>query len=101
MGDPDLKVITDGIRTDAGMWDKQSTALGGIHNTVEGLRMTRLEAGLFQVLVSAYMDAVDQISSRTSEGRDRMKEVADALAANARAYDDHEVDTTKSVNKAY
>ncbi|MBC2875977.1 MULTISPECIES: hypothetical protein [Streptomyces] len=101
MGDPDLKVITDGIRTDAGMWDKQSATLGGIHNTVEGLRMTRLEAGLFQILVSAYMDAVDQISSRTSEGRDRTKAVADALAVNARAYDDHEVDTTKSVEKAY
>ncbi|MBZ4323525.1 hypothetical protein [Streptomyces huiliensis] len=101
MADPDLKVITDGIRTDARMWDAQSTLLGGIHNTVEGLRMTRLEAGLFQVLLSAYTDAVNQISSRTSEGRDRTKEVADTLVVNARAYEDHEVDTTKSVEKAY
>ncbi|GAA2918382.1 hypothetical protein GCM10020221_13350 [Streptomyces thioluteus] len=101
MGDADLKVITDGIRNDARMWDAQSTTLGGIHGTVEGLRMTRLEAGLFQILVSAYTDAVNQVSARTAEGRDRAKEVADALAVNAKAYDNHEVDTTKNVSRAY
>ncbi|CAM5680091.1 hypothetical protein ACFV27_43240 [Streptomyces antimycoticus] len=98
---PKLKVITDGIRSDAGMWDEQSGKLGGIHDTLEGFRINRIEAGLFQVLYSAYMDAIDQLSARTAEGKTRTKEVADALLKNAKAYDNHEVDTKKSVEDAY
>ncbi|MDT3398185.1 hypothetical protein RKE29_16305 [Streptomyces sp. B1866] len=101
MSEHKLKVITDAIRTDARMWDQQSVTLGEIHTAVEGFRINRLEAGLFQVFHSAYMSAVDQISARVGEGRDRMREVADALVKNAKAYDDHEVETKKSVEGAY
>ncbi|WP_171168528.1 hypothetical protein [Streptomyces sp. I05A-00742] len=101
MGDPDLKVITDGIRTDARMWDAQSGTLGGIRNAVDGLRLSQLEAGLFAVFVIAYTDAINQISSRVGEGRDRTKEVADALVKNAKAYENHEAETTKSIENAY
>jgi hypothetical protein len=98
---PKLKTITDDIRTDARMWDSQSGKLGHIHDTLEGFRINRVEAGLFQVLYSAYMDAIGQLSARTAEGKTRTKEVADALVKNAKAYDDHEVDTKKSVEDAY
>lgn len=101
MSDPKLKVITDGIRTDVTMWDEQSRKMGEVHASIEGMRITRLQAGLFQVLFSAYTDAIDQMSARTGEGRDRMREVADALVRNAKAYDDREVATKLSVEGAY
>ncbi|WP_371629556.1 hypothetical protein OG892_16435 [Streptomyces sp. NBC_00341] len=101
MGDPDLKVITDGLRSDAAMWDEQSSAMKAVHNAVEGTRMNHLQAGVFQLLVSAYEAVIDQISARSSEGEVQMSAVATALYKNAKAYDDHEVDTKKHVDHAY
>ncbi|MEU2250120.1 hypothetical protein [Streptomyces sp. NPDC019224] len=101
MGDPDLKVITDGLRTDAAMWDEQSNAMKAVHDAVEGTRMNRLQAGVFQLLVSAYGAVVDQVSERSAEGEVQMAAVATALYKNAKAYDDHEVDTKHHVDHAY
>ncbi|MCX4787380.1 hypothetical protein OG369_14660 [Streptomyces sp. NBC_01221] len=101
MGDPDLKVITDGLRSDAVMWDEQSGAMKAVHNAVEGTRMNHLQAGVFQLIVSAYESVIDQISARSTEGEVQMATVATALYKNAKAYDDHEVDTKKHVDHAY
>ncbi|MFE4327993.1 hypothetical protein ACFRQM_00715 [Streptomyces sp. NPDC056831] len=101
MSEADLKIITDGLRTDAAMWDEQSAAIGGVAHKVESMRMTRIEAGLFQIIFTAYDSAIDQISARCTEGSSRMSEVADALIKNAKAYDNHEISTEKSVEDAY
>ncbi|MFJ8852015.1 hypothetical protein [Streptomyces sp. NPDC102437] len=101
MADPNLKVITDGLRTDAAMWDEQSNAMKAVHTAVEGTRMNHLQAGVFQLLVSAYGAVVDQVSERSAEGAVQMAAVATALYKNAKAYDDHEVDTKKHVDHAY
>ncbi|WNI31233.1 hypothetical protein [Streptomyces sp. ITFR-6] len=97
----DLKHITDALRSEAGMWDKQSVSMGEVSRAADGMRLTRLEAGLFQLVVSNYNEAIDHISARCSEGESRMAEVADALIKNANAYDNHEAETTKSVEDAY
>ncbi|MFG2598969.1 hypothetical protein ACPXCP_22695 [Streptomyces sp. DT20] len=97
----DLKHITDALRTEAGMWDKQSASMGEVARAADGMRLTRLEAGLFQLVVTNYNGAIDHISARCSEGESRMAEVADALIKNANAYDNHEAETTKSVEDAY
>ncbi|MEU3222059.1 hypothetical protein ABZ695_02730 [Streptomyces sp. NPDC006976] len=97
----DLKHITDALRAEAKMWDEQSDSMGQVAGAVQGMRMTRLEAGLFQMIVSSYSEAIDQISTRCLEGQVCMADVADALIKNANAYDNQEVDTTKSVEDAY
>jgi uncharacterized protein YukE len=63
--------------------------------------MNRVEAGIFQIVFSAYEDSVNQISARCSEGQHRMEEIADALVKNANAYDNTEADVKKSVEGAY
>ncbi|WP_393058781.1 hypothetical protein [Streptomyces sp. LN549] len=97
----DLKHITDALRTEAGMWDEQSVSLGEVSRATDEMRMTKLEAGLFFLVASNYNEAIDHISARCSEGQSRMSEVADALIKNANAYDNHEAETTKSVEDAY
>ncbi|MER8161617.1 hypothetical protein [Streptomyces sp. NPDC094472] len=96
-----LKVITDAIRADARTWDEQAKAIGGVGTNISGLRRDRLELGMYQMFFGAYADAIDHLSDRCSEGQKRMSEIADALVKNAKAYDDHEVETTKSVEDAY
>ncbi|QLH24469.1 type VII secretion target [Streptomyces sp. Rer75] len=96
-----LKVITDAIRSEAGMWDKQATAIGEVGTTIKGMRPSRLEYGMYQIFVGAYQDVIDHLSARCAEGEKRMTEIADALVKNAKAYDNHEADTKKSVEEAY
>lgn len=98
---PTLKTVTDALRNDARMWDRQAETMKTLNATIEGLRLTRLEAGIFQVLFSAYDDAVTKFADRCNEGHQRMGEIADALVKNATAYDNREADTTASIEGAY
>ncbi|MGW8551415.1 type VII secretion target [Streptomyces tubercidicus] len=101
MVNPDIKVVTDVLRSEARMWDEQSDALGKLHHAVEGLRVSRLEAGIFQVVFSAYETAVDEISDRCKEGQQRTQEIADALIKSATAYDNQEEETKAHVEGTY
>ncbi len=86
----ELQVATDALRTEAGIWDQQSDQLAAIVGEVEGLRLHRLEAGIFELIVSAYGAVVDQVSARCAEGHQRTVEVAATLRQVADTYDDEE-----------
>ncbi|MFH8573771.1 hypothetical protein [Streptomyces sp. NPDC017993] len=101
MANPDIQTVTHVLRSEARMWDEQSDALGNLHNSVEVLRIGRLEAGIFQFVFSAYETAVDEISDRCKEGQQRTQEIADALIKNATAYDNQEEDTKAHVEGTY
>ncbi|MFJ1549104.1 hypothetical protein [Streptomyces sp. NPDC088246] len=101
MGNTDLKVITDAIRADVVMWDEQAIAIGEVGAAIKGMQPTRLEFGLFQLIFGDYSDVIDHLSSRCAEGNAEMSKIADELLRNAKAYDDHEVETEKSVENAY
>ncbi|MFG2895233.1 hypothetical protein [Streptomyces sp. NPDC048248] len=101
MASPDIKTVTHVLRSEARMWDEQSDALGKLHHDVEGLRISRLEAGIFQIVFAAYETAVNEISDRCKEGQQRTQEIADALIKNATAYDNQEEDTTAHIEGTY
>jgi hypothetical protein len=101
MAPPEVKVVTDALRKESRMWDEHSGTLGALHQAAEGLRMTRIEAGLFQVLFGAYEDALNQVSDRCKEGETEMDKIASALIKNANAYDSREAETTESIEGTY
>lgn len=101
MANPDIDVVTGKLRAEARMWEKQAQKLSSVHRTVEGLRLTHIEAGLFQVIFNAYEAAMDAVSQRTREGNERMDDIAEALRKNARAYDEGEGEVTHSIDGAY
>jgi hypothetical protein len=49
-----------------------------------------MQAGIFQLIVSAYNDAAEQITARSREGQQRMTEVAEVLRTVAGTYDEEE-----------
>lgn len=102
MAKSELEVVTDAIRSESKMWDRLGGQMGSIHNHVETLRIgNRVKAGVFQVIFSAYEDAINQISDRCQEGEKRMSGIADTLVKNANAYDSNEEDVKDSVDGAY
>jgi hypothetical protein len=86
----DIEVATDALRAAAGVWDEQSDILAALAQQVEGLRMDRGDAGIFQLMVSTYQTTVQLVADRCGEGRQRTADIADALRAAARTYDEEE-----------
>ncbi|MFE9321310.1 hypothetical protein ACIHDR_00745 [Nocardia sp. NPDC052278] len=82
-----LKVATGSLRTDAGVWDGKSTAMSDLKTKIQTLTFTHLEAGLFQVIVSANDKLVTDLSSRSDEASQRFTEVANVLRVCADTYE--------------
>jgi hypothetical protein len=86
-----VKVATDTLRSEAGVWDRQSTQMGTVATTVDGLRFNRIQAGVFQLVVGSYGELVEQVHRHCLEAVPRMKEIADTLSQVANTYDAEEI----------
>lgn len=85
-----VRADTNALRAEAGVWDAQAAAMAGIPPKLEALSLTRLQAGIFQVVVDAYGQVHQQVLGRTSEGQQRMREVSATLRQVADTYDREE-----------
>ena len=86
----DLDVATASLRTEATVWGHQGEQIAAIAPKAEGLKMPRPEAGIFQLMVSAYDEVVDMVAGRCREGSQRMAEIASTLRHVADTYEDEE-----------
>ncbi|MFI2666694.1 hypothetical protein [Micromonospora carbonacea] len=96
-----VTVATNTLRTEAGEWEGQSTTIGGIGSKVAGMELGRVEAGLFQLIVSPYNDVVQQVSQRCDEGKKSMAEVAQTLRKVADTYDEEDRNNAHKIHKLY
>ena len=96
-----IQVATDALRTEAGVWDAQSRQLGTIEQKVGELTFSRLEAGIFQVLVSVNDDLVRHVTARCGEGKAQMTAIASTLRAVATTYDTEERSNEHSFRNLY
>jgi hypothetical protein len=87
----ELAVATAALRTESGIWDAQAAALAGVVPRIEALRFSRLEAGVFQVIVAAHTDLVRHAAARCGEGAAEAARVAATLRAVADTYDAEEL----------
>ncbi|MBE6482638.1 MAG: hypothetical protein E7Z94_09785 [Actinomyces ruminicola] len=97
----ELRVCTDAINKEADLWEDQSVETVGVSNAAVMLRMSRLQAGIFQVIVSANDDVCDLVSNACLHGSQEMDAVAVALRENSRAYQEQEAEITASVPKGF
>jgi uncharacterized protein YukE len=96
-----IKVATDALRKEAGVWDNESAEMGKAVAKADSLRMTRLQAGIFQLIVTSYEPAVDQIVARSTEGEHQMTEVGKTLRDVANAYDADEAANEHRLRNIY
>lgn len=97
----DLKVITDAIRADVTTWDEQAKSIGEVSASIKGMQHNLTELGIFAPIFVHYTSVITHLSGRCDEGKVEMSKIADELVRNAKAYEDQEVDITKSVEGAY
>jgi len=89
-----FSVGVQALRDDANIWDQQGAQMQQIVDKVNGLRMDRLQAGIFQVYVSSYQDAVTQVIGRAGEGQTAMHAVSTTLTSVADTYQQDETANT-------
>jgi len=82
------------LRQDVQIWDQQSGQLAQIAQQAGTLRMDRIEAGIFQIFITAYQGATDQVISRSTEGSAAMTDIGTTLTTVANAYAKDEHDNT-------
>ena len=82
-----VTVATGVLRTEAGQWDQQSTTMETVRAKVAGMELGRVEASLFQVMVSSYNEVVAAVEARCRESATAMTEIGVTLRAAADTYD--------------
>lgn len=68
---------------------------------VDVLRLSRVEAGPFQVIFDAYGQVLDQVSARSSEAATAMAEFANTLRSVANTYDEEEAAGVHRMSNIY
>lgn len=94
----ELQVVRGSLRKVADVWDQQANAVGSIGSRAGGMRLGRLDAGLFQLIVTPYGQVVDQVAARCGEGSQRLHDIAEALRRAANTYGTAEHDIASHVH---
>lgn len=97
----EIRVATEALRTESGTWTAQSDRMRKIAGKTEELQLTRLEAGLFQIIVDAYRDVIDQVKARAYEGQHSTAHVGATLHQVADTYDREEQENTHRLKNIY
>ena len=93
MGDPtaaEVKVATGALEREAQKWDDNAPALTNINVTMAGMSLTRLEAGLFQIVYDAYEKVRAGLQDRAREGASEFAEVGRTLRQVGKTYQDED-----------
>jgi hypothetical protein len=90
MGQPDggqVSVATNTLRSEAAEWDTESGQMAALAATTSGMEFSRLEAGIFQLMVGPYDTLVQAVTERCREATTAMADIGTALHGVADTYD--------------
>lgn len=96
-----VQVAIQALRHEASVWDHEAEATGSVPAKAEGLRLNRIEAGLFQVIFDTYGQVIDQVIARTNEGRQQMTDIANTLRSVADTYEQEEAANVHKLKNIY
>ena len=89
MGNPtaaEVKVATGALEKEAQTWDDNAPALTDINVVMAGMSLTRLEAGLFQIVYDAYEKVRAGLQDRANEGATEFYEIGKTLRHVGKTY---------------
>lgn len=97
----EVAVATAALRTEATEWENQSTVIAAVATKVAGMELGRIEAGLFQLVVSPYNEVVYAVAARCREGQTAMTEIATTLRAVADTYEREDDSNAHRIHNLY
>ena len=97
----DLKVTVKAIKKDADLWEMESSVGTSVANAATNLRISRLQAGVFQIIVNTHNEVCDFVNAAGTRASQQMKAAATALRENARAYENTDAEVAASVPNGY
>jgi hypothetical protein len=97
----EVQVATSTLRAEAQVWDHESRQLAATAARAEALDLNRVEAGIFQLLVSAHNSVVTQVASRCREGRQQTAQIAATLRQVATTYDTEDAKNAHRIRGLY
>src|SRR5215469_5836332 len=97
----ELKFIASSLQQTAGIWDHEAAAAQSAAARVGGMSLSRLEAGVFQIIVGPYDEVVTQVSARFEEGSRNMRGIASALELAAQRLGRGEQASLTAIHRTY
>jgi hypothetical protein len=86
----DIAVATGALRAEADIWAVQAGVLAGASDRARVLAFDRLQAGVFQLIVTTHAELTAAVAARCAEGTGQMRQIAATLQHVADVYDDEE-----------
>jgi hypothetical protein len=86
----DIAVATGALRTEADVWSRQAAVLARASAQAGALAFGRLQAGVFQLIVTTHTDLTAAMVARCAEGTGQMQQISATLHHVADVYDDEE-----------
>lgn len=93
----EMRLAAGALEKEARKWDAEAPTLSTISNTLSDLELTRTEAGLFQIMFSAYEACRSQVEDRAREGNTEFTTMADTLNEISKAFTDLDASRAESV----
>ncbi len=82
----EMRVASGALEGEADKWDDEAPGLDSIHESLEGMALTRVEAGLFQIMFNAYESCRSTVAGRAEEGAKEFRLMATTLRHIAKDY---------------
>ncbi|PVG84787.1 hypothetical protein DDE18_04125 [Nocardioides gansuensis] len=83
-----MRIAANALSKEAEQWDNEAPKLTVIEQTLAGMTLTRVEAGIFQIMFGAYEACRAQVEDRAREGATEFTKMADTLRDIEKAYRD-------------
>lgn len=76
----EMRIASGALKRESAKWADEQPQLKAIANTLEGMQLNRTEAGMFQIMFSAYESCRAVVEARAREGAAEFERMADTLA---------------------
>lgn len=93
----DMRIASGALEKESAKWSEEAPRLAAIASSLDRLTMTRIEAGLFQVMFGAYESCRATVEARAREGTREFRAMSSTLSQLATAYHDLDAERAETI----
>ncbi|MEV0299465.1 type VII secretion target [Nocardia sp. NPDC050710] len=83
----EVSVATDALRSEGKAWARESDTLDKVKSDIQSIGFNRVEAGVFQAIVSAHAEVVEKMTTLSGQAATSFDKVGQTLQTCADTYD--------------